>query len=373
MTSSVTPISFSAPLEQYHEIKDEIDGAIARVLNSGWYVLGREVEEFEKEFAAFCGTQYAVGCASGTEAIALTLMALGIEQGDEVITVPNTAVPTVCGIIMAGAKPVFVDIDSSYHMDPKQLDAAISKMTRSIVPVHLYGQIVDMEAINEVARRHDLCVIEDACQAHGAEFRGSRAGSLGRAGCFSFYPTKNLGCFGDGGAVTTDDPEVYERLLLIRNYGQKKRNYHQVHGINSRLDEIQAAVLRVKLKYLDSWNERRRNLAVVYDSRLSDVCGVPFEKAGNRHAYHLYVVRARNRESLQEFLKQNEIETLIHYPLPIYSQEAYRDINHRPEDFPQTEKFAKEIVSLPLHPQMTKSDVEYVCDKIIEHLNAGSF
>lgn len=369
---TVTTIAFSSPLEQYQEIKDEIDEAVARVLNSGWYILGREVEAFEREFAAFCGTQYAVGCGSGTEAITLALMALGIEQGDEVVTVPNTAVPTACGIFMAGAKPVFVDIDSSFHMDPKQLVEAISKKTRTIVPVHLYGQTVDMEAINEVADRHNLPVVEDACQAHGAEFRGSRAGSLGRAGCFSFYPTKNLGCFGDGGAVTTNDPEVYERLMLIRNYGQKKRYYHQVRGINSRLDEIQAAVLRVKLKYLESWNERRRDLAAIYDSRLSNVCNVPFEKTGNRHVYHLYVIRTQNRESLQEFLKKNEIETLIHYPLPIYSQEAYKHMSHRPEDFPQTEKFAKEIVSLPLHPQMKKSDVEYVCDKIIEHSNTGS-
>jgi dTDP-4-amino-4,6-dideoxygalactose transaminase len=372
MNSPVKHISFSAPLAQYHEIRDEIDEAIARVLNSGWYVLGREVEEFEKEFAIFCGTKYAVGCASGTEAITLALMALGIEQGDEVITVPNTAVPTVCGVMMAGAKPVFVDIDSTYHMNPKLLDGAISKMTRAIVPVHLYGQTADMEAINEVAHRHNLYVIEDACQAHGAEFKGCRAGSLGRVGCFSFYPTKNLGCFGDGGAVTTDDPEVYDKLLLIRNYGQKKRYYHQVRGINSRLDEIQAAVLRVKLKYLNSWNERRRNLASVYDLLLSNVCAIPFEVPGNRHVYHLYVIRTGKRESLQEFLKRNEIETLIHYPLSIYSQEAYKDINHQPKDFPQTEKFAKEIVSLPLHPQMTKNDVKYVCEKIIEHSIAGS-
>lgn len=372
MTSPVTPVSFSGLLEQYQEIKDEIDEAVARVLRSGWYVLGREVEEFEKEFAAFCGTQYAVGCASGTEAIALALMALGIERGDEVITVPNTAVPTVCGMLMAGANPVFVDVDSSYHMDPKQLDKAISKKTRALLPVHLYGQTVDMEAINEVARRHNLYVVEDACQAHGAEFRGNRAGSLGRAGCFSFYPTKNLGCFGDGGSITTDDSEVYERLLLIRNYGQKNRYHHQVYGINSRLDEIQAAVLRVKLKHLDSWNERRRNLAAVYDARLSNVCGIPFEKDGNNHVYHLYVIRTPNREGLQEFLKQNEIDTLIHYPLPIHLQEAYKNLNHKPGDFPRTEEFAKEIVSLPLHPQMTKNDVEYVCDKVIEYMNARS-
>jgi len=372
MTSLVIPISFSALLQQYQEIKEEIDEAVARVLNSGWYVLGCEVAEFEKEFAAFCGTRYAVGCASGTEAIAMVLMALGIEKGDEIITVPNTAVPTVCGIVMAGAKPVYVDVDASYHMAPMQLDRAISKTTRAIIPVHLYGQMVDMEAINEVAHRHNLFVVEDACQAHGAEFKGSRAGSLGRAGCFSFYPTKNLGCFGDGGAITTNDSGIYERLLLIRNYGQKNRYHHQVHGLNSRLDEIQAAVLRVKLKHLDSWNERRRKLAAVYDARLSGVCDVPLEKDDNLHAYYLYVIRTQNREGLQDFLKQNEIETLIHYPLPIYSQEAYKDMIHRPIDFPQTEKFAKEIISLPLHPQMKKNDVEYVCDKVIEYLNVSS-
>ena len=270
------------------------------------------------------------------------------------------------------SKTGFVDVDPFFLIDPNQLDKAISKKTKFIVPVHLYGQMVNMEAVNDIARRYGLCVIEDAAQAHGAKYKNFRAGSLGRAGCFSFYPTKNLGCFGDGGAVTTDDPEIYERLLMVRNCGQKKRYYHQINGINSRLDEIQAAVLRVKLKYLNSWNDRRRKLAAIYTKRLSNICNVPVERDGNYHVFHLYVIKTGDRKGLQEYLTQNEIPTLIHYPLPIHLQEAYKSLNYRVTDFPQTEMNAKSIVSLPLNPQMKIKDIEYVCDKVTEYLNAKS-
>ena len=253
--------TFSGILEQYCSIKDEIDAAVSRVLSSGWYILGREVIEFEKGFAVYCGVKYAVGCASGTEAIALALMALGVKRGHEVITVANTAVPTASAISMIGATPVFVDVDDYYLMDVNQVEGLITERTKVIMPVHLYGQMAGMDKLIAIAQEYNLQVIEDACQAHGAKYMGQRAGSWGDLACFSFYPTKNLGCYGDGGVVTTNSKELYDILVMLRNYGQRERYHHVMKGINSRLDEIQAAILRVKLKYLDEWNEKRRQAA----------------------------------------------------------------------------------------------------------------
>ncbi len=359
--------SFSGQLEQYDAIRGEIHTAVDRVLGSGWYILGREVEAFEREFAAYCGVKHVVGCASGTEAIALALMAVGVGLGDEVVTVANTAVPTVSAISMTGATPVFVDVDDHFLMDVTGIESAVTERTKVIMPVHLYGQMADMDAIGAIALKHKLLVIEDAAQAHGAEYRKRRAGSWGTLGCFSFYPTKNLGCYGDGGAVATDDKGLYDRLVMLRNYGQEKRYYHRIKGINSRLDELQAAVLRVKLNHLDEWNERRRQVAAWYGEVLGDACECPREKPDARHVYHLYVIRTSDRDGLKAHLEEEGVATLMHYPVPVHLQDAYKDLGYRPGDLPVTEATAAKILSLPMHPAVTRSGVLYVGDKIREY------
>lgn len=368
----ISGISFSGLLEHYRDIHEEIRTAVDRVLNSGWYILGKEVEHFEKEFAAYCGTKYAVGCASGTEAIALSFMALGIKEGDEIITVPNTAVPTISALSMVGARPVFVDVDDFFLMDIKKIESAVTKRTKAIMPVHLYGQMAEMEEIIAVAKRYGLEVVEDACQAHGAEYKGRRAGSLGTMGCFSFYPTKNLGCFGDGGAVTTNDKALYHKLLMLRNYGQEKRYFHIIKGINSRLDELQAATLRVKLKYLDKGNKKRQQLALLYDRLLKDVCITPLTRNGCYHVFHLYVVKTKYREGLQSFLKENGVDTLIHYPVSVHLQEAYKDLQYKHGDFPSAEQLSGEILSLPMHPYLTEDNVSRICNKICEYMKGAA-
>ncbi len=360
--------SFSGQLEQYDAIRTEIQSAIDRVLQSGWYILGREVEAFEREFAAYCGVKHALGCASGTEALALALMALGVGRGDEVVTVAHTAVPTISAVTMTGATPVFVDIGEHFLMDVDRIEAVITDRTKVILPVHLYGQMADMDAILNIASKHHIHVVEDACQAHGAEYRGKKAGSWGTLGCFSFYPTKNLGCYGDGGAVTTDDKELYDRLVMLRNYGQEKRYFHTMKGINSRLDEIQAAVLRVKLTHLDEWNRKRRQVAVWYRDALGDSCACPGEKPNASHVYHLYVIRAMERDGLKAHLDKAGITTLMHYPVPVHLQEAYKDLGYRVGDLPVTEATVKEILSLPMHPAVTEDGVDCVCTSIRHYL-----
>lgn len=366
--------SFAGQLEQYTAIRAEIDAAVARVLQSGWYILGKEVEAFEREFASYCGVEHVVGCASGTEAIALALMVLGVGPGDEVVTVANTAVPTVSAVTMTGATPVFVDIDDYFLMDPAKIEKAITPRTKVIMPVHLYGQMADMDAIMSVADKHGLPVVEDAAQAHGAEHKGKRAGSCGALGCFSFYPTKNLGCYGDGGAVSTGDKGLYDRLVMLRNYGQEKRYYHTIKGINSRLDELQAAVLRAKLPHLDDWNRNRREAAAWYTNSLGDVCAVPREREGARHVYHLYVIRTSDRDGLKTYLEKETVTTLMHYPVPVHLQRAYEDLGCRKGDLPVTEKVTGEILSLPMHPAVTRDGVLYVCGKVREYFerNGGA-
>lgn len=363
-----TIISFSGLLEQYREIREEIDTTINQVLNSGWYILGKELEGFEKEFASYCGVKYAVGCASGTEAIALSLMSFDIKEGDEVITVPNTAVPTISAISMVGARPVLIDVDDYFLMDVKKIEKVITKRTKAIIPVHLYGQVADMDEITAIADKHNLKVVEDACQSHGAEYKGQKVGSLGTVGCFSFYPTKNLGCFGDGGAVTTNDGEIYHKLKMLRNYGQEKRYFHTIKGINSRLDEIQAAILRVKLKHLDAWNKKRKEIAMLYDKLLNNTCVTPIKKKKCCHVFHLYVIRSKYRDGLQSFLKENRIDTLIHYPVPVHLQEAYRDLQYKTGDFPGAEEASKEVLSLPMHPYLSADDVGRICKKICSYI-----
>ncbi|MBI2952725.1 MAG: DegT/DnrJ/EryC1/StrS family aminotransferase [Chloroflexi bacterium] len=359
-------IPFGELKSQYAAIKSEIDEAIQTVLEGGWFVLGENVERLEMEFADYCGAKYAVGVGSGTEALHLALLACGVQPGDEVITVPNTAVPTASAISFAGAIPSLADIDpASCNMDPNWLESAITSKTRAIVPVHLYGQAADMGPILDIARRRNISVVEDAAQAHGTEYRGRRVGALGDAGCFSFYPSKNLGGYGDGGMVVTDDEEVARKVQLLRNYGQKVRYYHSIKGFNSRLDEMQAAILRVKLRYLDGWNEARRERAALYDRLLADTSvRTPTELGYGRHVYHLYAIRSQRRDELQRYLEASGVGTVIHYPVPIHLQEAYRDLGYSAGAYPVAERHAREVLSLPMYPELPLESVERVAEVI---------
>jgi dTDP-4-amino-4,6-dideoxygalactose transaminase len=359
-------VPFGDLRRQYDAMRQEIDLAVQRVFERGWFILGVEGENFELEFADFLGVNRAVGVGSGTEAIHLALRAVGVEAGDEVITVPNTCVPTVSGIWAAGAVPVLVDVDEkSFTLDPNRLEAAITPKTKAILPVHLYGQAAEVEPIMVIARQHHLKVIEDAAQAHGATYNNCKLGTLGDAAAFSFYPSKNLGANGDGGAVTTNDEEIAERLVRLRNYGQEKRYYHKTKGANSRLDEVQAAILRAKLTHLNEWNERRRELAKIYEEGISNpLIQKPAEMRYGRHNYHLYVVRCPRRDELQQFLTEKGVSTLIHYPVPIHLQEAYSDLNKHQGDYPVAELLAGQILSLPIFPELTYDEAFYVVDCI---------
>jgi dTDP-4-amino-4,6-dideoxygalactose transaminase len=351
--------------DQYNAMKDEINEAVARVLESGWFILGKEVEAFEEEFAAYCGLSHGVGVGSGTEALHLALLACGVGPGDEVITVPHTAVATVAAIELTGARPVFIDIDpASYTIVPDQLESRITAQTRAVVPVHLYGQAADLDPILEIAQRHGLTVVEDCAQAHGAEYQGRRVGSLGRVACFSFYPTKNLGAYGDGGMVVTDDGSLAQKVRLLRQYGWEKRYVSSLKGLNSRLDEIQAAILRVKLGKLDEWNKARRARARLYNELLAGSgVAIPAEMDYGRHVYHLYVVRCPHRayrDELKSYLAERGVGTAIHYPVPIHLQEAYRDLGYQRGDFPVTEACADEILSLPMYPELREDVVREI-------------
>ncbi|KAF0135280.1 MAG: pyridoxal phosphate-dependent protein [Candidatus Saganbacteria bacterium] len=353
----------------YQQVKNEIDDAIWRVLSAGWYILGEEGEAFEDEFSRYCGVSYGVGVGSGTEALHLALVAAGVKTGDEVITVPNTAIPTISAISFAGAVPVLVDIDpDTYTMDPGKVEAVITNKTKAIIPVHLYGQCADMNPIINVARKYKLTVIEDACQAHGALYKGQRAGSLGDLACFSFYPSKNLGAFGDGGMVVTNNKELANRLRMLRNYGQEKRYHHKIKGFNSRLDEMQAAILRIKLKHLNAWNRIRTEKAGLYFKLLNEFPDVimPIEMSYAKHVYHLFVIRHKKRNELQNFLMNNGIETLIHYPVPVHLQESYQDLGYKCDEFSITEGSAETILSLPLYPEIEDDGIRYIAEKIKE-------
>lgn len=358
---------------QYLTIKDDIIHVIQEVLKSGRFILGEELISFEEEFARYCGVKYAIGVGSGTEALHLSLLACGVELGDEVITVPNTAVPTVSAINFANAQPVFVDIDpQTYTMDPNRLEDYLKRRSslakvKVVIPVHLYGHPVDMDSILEITQKYGLKVIEDVCQAQGAEYKGKKVGSISDTGCFSFYPTKNLGAYGDGGMVGTNNIEIAKKLKMLRNYGEERKNYNLIKGFNSRLDELQAAVLRIKLKYVDQWNERRREHAFLYDNLLKDsALKLPIEREYAKHVFHLYVVRVQKRSELQDELRTMGIETSIHYPLPIHFQKAYKDLGYIEGDFPVAEKYSKEIISLPMFAELEKDDIEYVCQAIRE-------
>lgn len=351
---------------QYREIEKDINTAINDVLNSGWFVLGKQVETFEREYAVYSQCKYGVAVGNGTEALQLAMIALGIKPEDEVITVPNTAVFTVSAISAVGAKPVFIDINPiSYTMDPERIEHAVTDRTRAIIPVHLFGQCCDMDAINTIAGKYGLKVIEDACQAHNAEYKGKKAGSMGDAGCFSFYPSKNLGAYGDGGIVVTDNEEVADCLKMLRHGGQKERYYHQIIGFNSRLDEIQAAILNVKMKYLDRWTRSRRNNAELYNEFIKNESIVkPVESEYNKHVYHLYVIQSEKRDRLKKYLLENNIETQIHYPIPIHLQSAYSNLNIQSGSCPIAEESSGKILSLPMFPELTQKEIRIISDAV---------
>jgi len=355
-------IQCSNPLAQYQAHKAEIDAAVLDVLERGWYILGEQVKTFETEFAAYIGVAHGIGVGSGTEALHLALAACGIGHGDEVVTVSHTAVATIAAIELAGATPVLVDIEPDYYtLDPSGLEKAISPHTKAIIPVHLYGQPADLSPILEIARRQGLWVIEDCAQAHGAMYKGKRVGAWGDIACFSFYPTKNLGALGDGGMVVTDDAALAERARLLREYGWASRYVSHIVGWNSRLDEVQAAVLRVKLRYLDADNTRRAQLAAAYDDVLSGCgLGIPKRRPESTHVYHLYVVRSSERDEFQTFLKGRNIGALIHYPVPVHLQPAYRGRLRGSDNLPETERAAREVLSLPMYPELGESELDAV-------------
>jgi dTDP-4-amino-4,6-dideoxygalactose transaminase len=351
---------------QYQSIKPEIDAAIARVLDSCQFVLGAEVAGFEQEFAAHCGTTECIALNSGTSALHLALLAAGVGPGDEVITVPFTFVASVAAVTYTGARPVLVDIDPrSFTMDPSTIEAAITPRTKAILPVHLYGQPADMDPIMEVARRHGLVVIEDAAQAHGAKYKGLPVGSIGDMACFSFYPGKNLGAYGEGGAMTTSNPEYARTVRMLRDWGQDRKYHHVLRGFNYRMEGFQGAILRVKLRHLERWTEARRAVVQQYDALLED-SGVdtPTEMPWARHVYHVYTLRTDDRDSLQASLQSEGIQTGIHYPVPVHLQPAYADLGYGRGAFPRSEAAAEQVLSLPLYPELSSQAVAEVAGAV---------
>lgn len=350
---------------QYASIKGEIAPAIDEVLESAAFIMGPQIARFEREYASYIGTRHCVGVESGTAALKLALQALGINSGDEVVIPANTFIASAEAITATGATPVLVDMDDAYLMDASALEAAITPRTKALMPVHLYGQVVPMEPILEVARRHGLRVVEDASQAHGARWQGRRAGSIGDVGCFSFYPAKNLGCYGDGGALVTGDDALAERVRLLQDFGQKKKYVHSIKGDNCRLDSIQAAVLSVKLPHLDAWNDARRAHARRYDERLGELgFPVPKRHSDEAHVYHLYVTEVPGRDAVRERLTERGVHSGIHYPIPIHLQPAYSELAHLKGRFPLTEVAAEGILSLPMFPEMTEAQIDYVVDTL---------
>jgi dTDP-4-amino-4,6-dideoxygalactose transaminase len=347
---------------QYHNIKAEIDAAISGILESSQFILGREVAAFENDFAAYCGSKYAIAVNSGTSALHLALLAAGIGPGDEVITVPFTFVATVASIRYTGARPVLVDIDpDSFTIDVNAIERAITPRTKAIMPVHLYGQPADMDPIMEIARRHNLIVIEDAAQAHGAEYKGRRVGSIGDVSAFSFYPGKNLGAYGEGGAVVTGNPEYLRTIRMLRDWGQEERYQHVLRGYNYRMEGLQGAILKVKLKYLEGWTEARRRNAALYTSLLADAGVItPKVMPYARHVFHVYALRSPRRQHLQEVLTAAGVQSGIHYPIAIHMLEAHRDLGYQPGDFPAAEQAAREELTIPMYPELTREQIETV-------------
>ena len=357
---------------QFQPLRAEIFSAMQAVCDEQGFVLGPRVVAFEESVARYIGSRHAIGCASGSDALLLSLMAMGVKAGDEVITIPFTFFATAGAVSRLGAKPVFVDIQTdSFNIDPKLIEKAITPRTKAIIPVHLFGQCADMAMINEIAKRKNVRVIEDACQAIGAAQQGKRAGILGDTGCFSFFPTKNLGGFGDGGLITTNDPALAGSMAMLRVHGSQVRYLHEAVGINSRLDALQAAVLQVKLKYLDQWTEGRRRNAERYlqlfaRTKHTDRVALPPTLSGNFHVYNQFTVRVPKRDELRAFLKEKGVGTEVYYPLPMHLQNCYRDLGHQKGAFPQSEQAAEEVMSLPIYPELVEAQQAYVVEMIAE-------
>jgi dTDP-4-amino-4,6-dideoxygalactose transaminase len=369
------PVPLTDLKAQYASIKEEIDAAIHRVITKGQFILGPEVKAFEEEMAIYCGTGLAIGVASGTDALNLALLACGIKPGDEVITSPFTFIATAEAITKCGATPIFVDIDQrTYNLDTTQIEQKITPKARAIIPVHLYGQPADMEPVLELGKRYNLKIVEDCAQALGAEYRGKKVGSMGDVGCLSFFPAKNLGAYGDGGMVVTSDEHIAEVVRMLRQHGSKISYYHLLPGFNSRLDTIQAAILRVKLKYLDSWNELRRNKASVYTRLLSRIDGVepPFVDEQNTPSVNYYTVRLKNldinRDELRKYLESKGIQTMVYYPLSLHLQEVYGYLGYKSGDFPQSEQSQEQVLSLPMYPEISEEQIEEVVSNLEKFL-----
>ena len=364
-------INFVDLNKQYSLIKPEIDDAIQRVIKNSSFIGGEEVSAFEEEFAQYCDAHYCAGVNSGTDALKFICMALGIKEGDEVILPVNTFIATALGVSSMGAKPVFVDCeDGTYNIDVKKIEEKITSRTKAIIAVHLYGQPAEMDSIISIAQKHKLYVIEDACQAHGAFYKDRRVGTFGIASAFSFYPGKNLGAYGDGGAVITNDADMTEKIKKLREYGQEKKYVHTERGTNSRLDGLQAAILRVKLRHLDGWNEKRRNVAACYYDNLKDLqIKLPITMADRNHVYHLFVIETDNRDELLQYMSQKEIFCGIHYPIPLHLQGAYRELGYKEGDFPVSERSASRILSLPVYPELKKEEIRYIKNTINEFVS----
>ena len=359
---------------QFRALKPEIDAAVAKVFENAQFILGPAVAAFERDFAGFCQTSEAIGVNSGTSALHLSLLAAGVGPGDEVITVPFTFVATVAAIEYAGATPVLVDVEPEFlTMDPAKLEAAITPRTKAIIPVHLFGQPADMDPIMAIARQHNLVVIEDACQAHGSEYKGKRCGSIGQIGCFSFYPGKNLGAYGEGGAVVTSDPGMAKKIRLLRAWGEEVRYEHKYRAFNYRMDGVQGAILGVKLRHLEAWTEARRRNAAEYGRQLAETSvTLPGERRDVRHVYHLYVVRLQQRDVWRDRLNEAGVQTGVHYPIPVHLQPAYRDLGYSAGDFPVCEQASLEVLSLPMFPELTEGQIGEVASALRTSVSVGS-
>ncbi len=364
----MTPVPFLDLKTQYSGLRGEIEPAVLSVLASGQYALGPEVTAFEEEFAHYCGSRAAVACNSGTSALHLALLAAGVGPGDEVITIPMTFVATVAAIRYVGATPVFVDVcEDTWTLDPEKLAVAITSRTKAIMPVHLHGLIADMQPILDIAKENGIVVIEDAAQAHGAEYNGRRAGSMGAIGCFSFYPGKNLGACGEGGILVSDDDEAIASARKMRDWGQSQKYHHDLPGFNYRMDAIQGAVLRIKLRHIDAWTEARRSIAALYDSHFSDTgIQTPVKSNASRHVYHVYAIVVSERQNVVARLNEVGIGNGIHYPIPVHLQKAHADLGHGDGDFPVSERLANSFLSLPIYPEMPAEHVETVVSAVLQ-------
>lgn len=361
-------VPFSILERQYKMYQKEYETKALEILRKGWYILGEETEKFEEEYAKYTGTKYALGIDNGLNALVLAFRALNIGQGDEVIVQGNTFIATVMGITINGAIPIFVEPDEHYNIDIEKIEEKITERTKAICVVHLYGQASRMDKVLELCKKYNLKLVEDCAQAHGAEFNGQKIGSFGDIGCFSFYPGKNLGCFGDGGAITTNDEEIYKKIKMLRSYGSEKKYHHIEVGYNARLDELQAGLLRIKLSHLSELTNERKEIAEKYLKEIKNpLVHLPKVRENCSHVWHLFVVRVENRDKFQKYLEENGIGTVIHYPIPPHLSKAYEYLGYKVGDYPITEEYAKNVVSLPLYNGMTKEEIDFVIEKINEY------